>query len=854
MLSTGLNLAKRQIRSFSSPLSSGALEDGYPDHEKRDSIEESDYLSSPNTSSSYSSRVTSQSYEPMLRQAHSPSPSRNRKPRAYSFLRPRSWGRGIRSLGLCRCSPRAGNRYFTLVILAGLILFILTLSRAGYNSRKAVETGEDMPPPPPPTWEKFPFLKRYHGGIRSLVPKSQNKPEYPNKDGEYVAKEKFGLDGDLDVPESADRKLAKRVPQAQVFDPFPEYSSKEYKETHTSMRECFVGTNLSTPVRAPPVYAYNGVPEGMPDPVMGSHDIFGLRNDVCFDRFGRLGPYGLGYSRKYGGTGAAMEGDREGADVVWSDVSEVDWRKVNWVDDLRKCEESNHYRFKARPKTRTHFFQLMPGNGGPNDEEISYQSPIPEDHTSKMNVDADGNIRISKNEDESKLLPRIAVLIRTWHDFPYNEEHIIYLRSLITELCIQSGAEFSVHLMVHVRDGDAQIWADDEIYQRVLNDSLPAEFRGLGTLWSEPQMSLLYPGMPESNYRDLGVYGVYRSAWMPVMYFAHQHPEYDYFWNMEMDMRYTGHWYELLTKIPEWAKQQPRKGLWERNARFYVPSEHGTWEDFSHMVRVQTEHGTAGKSNLWAGLANNPDVPDEIKDEAAPKPEKPIWGPEPPLDDVLDNSTDIAPPTSMTADKGTWGIGEEADLITFNPLFDPHGTTWLLTDDTTGYNTTRGQPPRRVAINTFSRVSKRLLHRMYRDTLIDRKSMFSEMWPASCALHHGYKAVYAPHPVYIDRAWPTDYLAATFNGGRNGASGGGRLSVFSDERQHNFQGTTWYYDAGFAPNLWKRWLGYRVDNDGGEREEVAGEGRMCLPSLLLHPVKEVDLVFEHEYGEGAAED
>jgi hypothetical protein len=122
--------------------------------------------------------------------------------------------------------------------------------------------------------------------------------------------------------------------------------------------------------------------------------------------------------------------------------------------------------------------------------------------------------------------------------------------------------------------------------------------------------------------------------------------------------------------------------------------------------------------------------------------------------------------------------------------------------------------------------------------------MFSEMWPASCALHHGFKAVYTPHPVFIDRKWPVPYLASVFNGGRNGQSGGSRMSVFSDERQHNFRGTTWYYDAGFAPNLWKRWLGFRIDNDGGEAEEVAGEGRMCLPAVLLHPVKQVDLVLE----------
>lgn len=95
--------------------------------------------------------------------------------------------------------------------------------------------------------------------------------------------------------------------------------------------------------------------------------------------------------------------------------------------------------------------------------------------------------------------------------------------------------------------------------------------------------------------------------------------------------------------------------------------------------------------------------------------------------------------------------------------------------------------------------------------------------------------------MYIDRAWPIKYLASVFNNGRNGASGGALSSVFSDERQHNFLGTTWYYHAGFAGNLWKRWMGLRVDNDGGEEAEKEGEGRMCLPAMLLHPVKQVDL-------------
>ncbi|KAK1020086.1 hypothetical protein LTR33_019232, partial [Friedmanniomyces endolithicus] len=181
-------------------------------------------------------------------------------------------------------------------------------------------------------------------------------------------------------------------------------------------------------------------------------------------------------------------------------------------------------------------------------------------------------------------------------------------------------------------------------------------------------------------------------------------------------------------------------------------------------------------------------------DDAGRRPEAPIWGPLPPSgegDSTADPDNDPKPPTTYDKDQYTWGVGEEADFITFNPLFDPHTTNWILAEDVTGYNTTSHHyPPRRTAIITASRLSRRLLQTMHRETSMKRHTMFSEMWPGSIALHHGYKAVYAPHPVYIDRAWPTAYLTAIFNNGLNGAAGGSRTSVFSDERQHNFRGTT----------------------------------------------------------------
>ncbi|KAF2840853.1 hypothetical protein M501DRAFT_930414 [Patellaria atrata CBS 101060] len=799
-----LHVSKRRYQGYTSPLGFEEEHDGdigdY-DVEKSTVLDEDDYLSSP-TTSSYSSRAASGSQAPMI-------PRRTSSPRrhasAYTYRAPRRYG-----------------RYFTIALGSTLILFILSLVRMSWSSARNVRLGLSKPPPKPPVWEAFPFLKRYHGGIRTLVSQADNIPEYPGLNEKFVSSldPKITNNSTL-VPGQTHIQL----PASEVFDPYPDYKSAQYKSEYGEVYECFL--DAKNTIRVPMLRAYNGVPKGMPKNVMGSYETLGLREDVCFERFGKLGPYGLGYSRKIGGSSAGMEGDREGIEQIWQQDVEVDFRTVRWADVQTRCFNANRHRFKESDKSRGNLFQ------GLTVDDISTSTSARKRRRTDSSLPGNlGN------------LPRTAVLLRTWWDYQYDDEDLFFLRSLLAELSILSGGEYTLHFLVHVKDDNKQIWADEEVYQEVLNNALPEEFRGMGTLWSERQMGLIYGGVAESFFRDLPVHGVYRSAFMPVQYFAHQHPEYDFFWHWEMDVRYTGNMYHLFDKVSSWAKKQPRKFLWERNGRFYVPEKHGSWDKFMQLVELQTEHGTNDRESVWAAMGHTDPKPGMEGFEKHGL-ELPVWGPVPPLDDELETTKDQRPNVNFKTDQYQWGSDEEADLITFSPLFDPEGSGWILSDDVTGYNTSKGFPPRRVSIGTASRLSRRLLETMHRETAFKRHTMSTEMWPGSVALHHGLKAVYAPHPIYVDRRWPIDYLADTFNAGRNGASGGSRLSVFGEEKRHNFRGTTWFYDAGFAPNLWKRWLGYKVDNDGGEQWEMAQEGRMCLPAMLLHPIKHVDMIYEH---------
>ncbi|OAK99648.1 hypothetical protein IQ06DRAFT_294094 [Phaeosphaeriaceae sp. SRC1lsM3a] len=807
-----LQVGKRKAQAYKpAPTHDRDLEDGDYDEKAYESDDDSDDSVLP--SSHYSSRQSSSSYDTNPNNIESRPLAPNgpsSKPHRQAQSRPRVSAYSYKN-------PRACTRYFGLAIASTLLFFIWFLFSSSWGSARSAELGLHKMPPPPPVWENFPFLKRYHGGIRTLTRRDQNKPEYPTKQD---------IEPDMPAAEQStsapvQRSQGAHIAHSSKFDPYPDYTSAAYMDEYGTVETCYLDANDT--IQIPGLRAYKGVTEGMPDHVLGSYEALGLRNDVCFERFGRLGPYGLGYSKRRGGTGAAMEGDREGIEQVWKDHPEIDFREVNWAEVTQRCLEKNKARFATEKKANENSFQAM---------AVSKRDAT--------NV----TVQAKPKAAPKKVMPRTAVLIRTWWDYKYDDEDIMYLRALISELSVASGGEYQVHFLIHVKDDNKQIWADEKVYAEVLENALPAEFAGMGTLWSERQMGLIYGGIFDSKFRDLPVHGAYRSAYMPVTYFAHQHPEYEFFWNWEMDVRYTGHFYHLFEQVSKWTAAQPRKGLWERNSRFYVPSVHGSWEDFKHMVRVQTEHGTNNQANRWSShLPPNPHVP-ETKVQ---KPEKPIWGPDLPQDypDIeIDES--LKPPHAMIEDVPgkEWGVDEAADLIVFNPLFDPDQTNWLLAQDVTGYDKTNGLPPRRAAINTSGRLSRRLLETMHREQTQFRHTMFTEMWPATVALHHGLKAVYAPHPVFVDRKWPTQYLAAIFNNGRNGASGGGKMSIFSEEKQHNFLGTTWYYNAGFAPNLWKRWMGYKVDNDGGEEEELAGEGRMCLPAMLLHPVKQVDLVQE----------
>ncbi|KAK5310657.1 hypothetical protein LTR93_011979, partial [Exophiala xenobiotica] len=277
-----------------------------------------------------------------------------------------------------------------------------------------------------------------------------------------------------------------------IYNPY--YSTADSDDPPA--QECFLDPENKVP--APVVWAYFNVPKPAPKPLLGCYDLFKLREDVCFERYGRYASYGLGYEVGRGGTGLGMHGDMNGTQATLSMASQIDWHKVNLGRAQIQCYMRNMHRFpRPRPDAENIF-------------KPAGWSELAKRGTSDSNK--------SEPLDLGRRNPRTCVVLRIWGDY--------------SELSLNSGAKYVVHLLVHIKDGSKPIWASKKAYDEVLEAAVPAEFRSMATLWSEDLMRLIYPGHFQPQFAYHGpIHWVARSMHMALQWFTMQHLEYEYFWN-----------------------------------------------------------------------------------------------------------------------------------------------------------------------------------------------------------------------------------------------------------------------------------------------------------------------------------
>lgn len=388
---------------------------------------------------------------------------------------------------------------------------------------------------------------------------------------------------------------------------------------------------------------------------------------------------------------------------------------------------------------------------------------------------------------DDQVTGRTAIVLRPWRGYAFGESEKAWIRTIATETALDTGGRFQVFLLVDIHDPRADL-SNPKVYERFMNSSVPVEFRDMAVLWNRR--------LAQSWYPRVGEYSAQHQMYQPLQIFSFAHPEYDHFWQLEMDVKFTGNVGDMLTRASDWAQQQPRKNLWERNARYFVP---GLWRrgyaGFAASVDKEFRHDTR---TTWGPAANKGYV-DIIPQGPKPPPRSEIY----------------------------WGVGEDADLITLSPMIDPVGTGWIFTKHM-GHFSLKQRLPRRMAAISVTRTSRRLLRLISVQQRDTGSWVVSEATPETWSFLHGLKAVYVPHLVTLhfdpDEAMTPKKLDRMLHRGpRHSLSGGPRSSLLAstdginDLRWHH---ASYFYMEGDAFRLWHAYL-----------------GGACMPPMILHAVK-----------------
>lgn len=287
--------------------------------------------------------------------------------------------------------------------------------------------------------------------------------------------------------------------------------------------------------------------------------------------------------------------------------------------------------------------------------------------------------------------------------------------------------------------------------------------------------------------------------------FALHYPEFDHYWQLEMDMRFLGDTGQYLDSLSSFARAEPRKQALERSTFQYMSSKFPSYANFSAAVDASAR----GKSRAWGPL--------RIRDLA------PI-GPIPPV-------------SSPKSDKFEWGVGEDADVLTTSfctDVLDPT-TAWVYKGWIQGFGSP--EPPRYFCPPAIMRASRALLLAVHEAQLLHGMRIPSESTLPSFALWHGLKLSYPPHPLFMQQQGTPEgdrRVAEWYRGGPGNSTDG--LGP-KDKRHPPGDGLTWWWESRWPREVLDKW--FQGDKKEGEMPYllVEKDGLVYAPNVAMHPVK-----------------
>ncbi|KAK5170877.1 uncharacterized protein LTR77_004021 [Saxophila tyrrhenica] len=459
-----------------------------------------------------------------------------------------------------------------------------------------------------------------------------------------------------------------------------------------------------------------------PKPTYGSYDELGLEKTwMTFSQ--RWSPYGY------------REDDNS------YPLSKVDWGSVNWGQLQDQCLDSNSGAFTAQ-------------TGAPP----------------RFRFFGDGDLKT--NRSELGTTGRQAIVLRTWSTYKYTPEDFWNVRSIITEASLATKGQYTVFLLVDFKHDDGSfIHENDDLYRAALREAVPKEFRDIAVLFDQ--------SLQRSWYEKVGEHRPVWQIMQPLELFAYFYPEFDQYWQLEMDARFTSHAGKMLQAFDAFGAKVPYKQSRERASWTYIPSIHGTYQEFSEKLNTTLE----GSATTWGPL-NISDIP---------------------------NPLGYHPTINATDDKFELGVGSPAELLLLSPLFDVRRFNkyedWVFKDWARGFST---NVPRFSSAPAQARASRTLLHSIHESQHTRGLRVPSEATLPSWAMWHGMKIVQLPNPNF---QWPVRSireLDIVYNGGSlqrfkdgiaNGAAPYMKSVIEFYERPR-----TWEWQSSLVDPVFRHWI------------------------------------------------
>ncbi|KAK3346906.1 hypothetical protein B0T25DRAFT_592906 [Lasiosphaeria hispida] len=492
-----------------------------------------------------------------------------------------------------------------------------------------------------------------------------------------------------------------------------------------------------------------------PLPFTGSYEALGL-DLTWMTAEGRYGPYGYGEN------------------TTSYNRTKVDWNKMDWGKLQNDCFDRNAHRFPESAK--------------------KFDSAL---DTVRFGFRNETHIPEVRQWHEFNITRRTALVVRAWRTYEYMPEDMYYLRSLITETSLKSGGEYQVILLVDMQDYKGNIFSSKDAYAQGLNDTtVPPELRSIALLWDERFLQSWYPDVPE-----------HRTMWQvyqPMQLLALHYPEFDHFWQLELDMRFTGDSGKFLDRVAEFARNEPRKQALERSTFQHMQQQIGDYGQFFHAV----DKANKGSAYIWGPLR----VPEIL----------PI-GPE--------------PPTSTPEEEDfRWGVGEDADVIVTS--FCNNATaaySWVFRDWLHGFGSGLATP-RFFCPPAITRTSRTLLLVIHEAQIEHGIRVPSEATPPSFALWHGLKLSFPQHPVFWKTRDDFSMQEQWWKGGPlNSTNGVGPQDL---EHPHGI-GLTFWWETDWPRKIFDAWQGQAPEEEGEPFPWVLGQqdGKVYAPNMMVHPMK-----------------